>query len=298
MILLLKTKPNITSFTLKLKNLMIFLFLIFTNNNILSQIMPTQFGFSNTIETSQSLNALRFSGTPDYATLPSGVYFNGDFTIEAWVYPTAFSNWSRIIDFGNGAGSNNVLLAYTYSSSGKPALYVEGTQFYVPDAIPLNQWTHIAATLNGTTATIYINGLAKATSNVPPPVNLVRTKNYIGRSNWGTGDPDASAIFDDLRIWSISRSESEIQSKMYTELIGTETGLEVYMTFNQGIACGDNTAITTIQDLAASGGYSNATLHSFEMNNGCESNLTQGVYFVVVKNKKTNQYGMCKVLVE
>ena len=238
--------------------------------------MPAQFGFSYADQVSQPSNALRFSVTPDYATLPSGVYFDGDFTIESWVYPTTFSNWSRIIDFGNGAGSNCVLLAYTYGTSGKPALYVEGVQFYVPDSIPLNQWTHIVATLNGATATIYINGVAKSTRTVPTPVNIVRTNNYIGRSNWGTGDPDASAVFDDLRIWSVARSASEIQSQMNTELNGSETGLEVYFTFNQGIACGDNSSITTIQDQAASGGYTNATLYSFEMNNGCDSNLTTG----------------------
>ena len=221
-------------------------------------------------------NALRFSGTPDYATLPSGVYFNGNFTIECWVYPTAFTSWSRIIDFGNGAGNNNVLLSYTYGTSGKPAFYVGGSQFAATSAIPLNQWTHIAATLNGTTATIYINGSAAGTGNFPIPADVVRTKNYIGRSNWGTGDPDASAVFDDLRIWNVARSASEIQSKMYTELYGDELGLQVYFPFNEGIACGDNTTVTTIQDMAASGGYSNATLYDFEMNNGCESNFTNG----------------------
>lgn len=243
-----------------------------------AQIMPSLGGFSHapTATTNQPSNALRFSGTPDYAKLPDGVYFNGDFTIECWVYPTAFTNWSRIIDFGNGAGGNNVLLSYTHGSTGTPALYVEGIQFYAANSIPLNHWTHIAATLNGNAATIYINGEVSQSSSLPRPTNTLRTRNYIGRSNWGTGDPDASAIFDDLRIWSVARSASEIQSKMNTELNGTETGLEVYFTFNQGTACGDNTTITTINDIAPSGGFTDATLYYFDMYNGCASNLTYG----------------------
>ena len=96
---------------------------------------------------------------------------------------------------------------------------------------------------------------------------MTRTKNYIGRSNWGTGDPDANAIYDDLRIWSVARSASEIQSNMNYELSGNETGLHVYFPFNQGVACGDNTSITEIQDMAASGGVSNAILYNFELNN-------------------------------
>ena len=64
--------------------------------------------------------ALDFNGTPDYLTLPAGVYFNGDFTIECWVYPKEFTHWSRILDFGNGANNNVVMLAYTVVTSGFP----------------------------------------------------------------------------------------------------------------------------------------------------------------------------------
>jgi hypothetical protein len=233
-------------------------------------------GKSSLLSDPDPLNALRFSGTSDYATLSSGVYFNGDFTIECWVYPTAYSRWSRVIDFGNGANNNNVLLTIANGNSQRPVIYVAGSEITAQDPIPLNQWTHIAATLNGTSGIIYINGVASASGSLPVPANVVRNNSYIGRSNWGTGDADPSAIYDDLRIWSVARSASEIQSKMYTELIGSESGLEVYFTFNQGTVCGDNTSITEIQDRASSGGLTNATLHDFDLNNGCESNFTTG----------------------
>ena len=221
-------------------------------------------------------NALYFNGTPSYAMLPPGVYFNGDFTIECWVYPKAFTNWNRIIDFGNGAGSNNVLLSYTVGTSQQPGLYVEGAQFAASHIIPLNQWTHIAATLSGNTATIYINGAVSATANVPVPVNVTRNNCYIGRSNWGVGDPDANALYDELRIWNVARTATEIQDGRYKELTGIETGLLVYFPFNEGVACGNNTAITTIADKAPAGGTANATLYSFAMNGGCPSNLASG----------------------
>lgn len=233
-------------------------------------------GKSNSSAAASFSNALSFAGTPDYATLPSDVYFNGDFTVECWVYPTAFTNWSRIIDFGNGAGNNNVLLGYTVGTSGAPGLHVGGAQMQASSTIPLNQWSHIAATLSGTTATIYINGVAAGTANFPIPANVVRTSNYIGRSNWGQGDPDASAIFDELRIWNVARTATEIQSKMYTELYGNESGLQVYFPFNEGVACGDNTAITTTEDKAAAGGNTDATLHDFALNGSCSSNFTNG----------------------
>ena len=102
---------------------------------------------------SSQANALNFSSSLlNYAFLPPATYFSGDFTIECWVKPTAYSNWSRVIDFGNGAGSNNVLFGTSYGGSGKPGFYVGGSQFSANDQIPLNQWSHIAATLSGNTA--------------------------------------------------------------------------------------------------------------------------------------------------
>ncbi len=220
--------------------------------------------------------ALSFDGTNDYVSLPSGVYFNGDFTIECWVYPRNFANWARIIDFGNGAGSDNVLLSYTYGTSGAPGFYVEGAQFEANQAINLNQWTHIAATLNGTTATIYINGVASGTSTFStPPANITRNNCYIGKSNWG--DPYANAIFDELRIWNTAKTATEIQSSMYRELSGTESGLIAYFNFNQGVPFANNASITSLTDKTSNA--NNGTLNNFTLT-GNASNWVNGAPIV------------------
>ena len=221
-------------------------------------------------------NALNFSSSlQNYAYLPSGTYFSGDFTIECWVKPTAYSNWSRVIDFGNGAGSNNVLFGTSYGTSGKPGFYVGGVQFEANDQLPLNQWSHIAATLSGNTATIYINGVASGTANFPVPANITRNNNYIGRSNWG--DPAPEASFDDLRIWNVAKTGTEILASMNNELIGNESGLVAYFKFNEGVSCGSNTAFTTLVNSATSTGSSyNATLSGFTLNGSCVSNFVTG----------------------
>ena len=220
---------------------------------------------------SGNTNALDFDGSDDYISLPAAVYFNGDFTIECWVYPKSFANWARIIDFGNGAGSNNVLLAYTYGTSGAPGFYVEGNQFQATQTLPLNQWSHIAATLSGTTATIYINGVAAGTSTFPVPVNVTRNNCYIGKSNWG--DPYADAVFDELRIWNTARTPAEIQSSMNTELAGNEPGLVAYYNFNQGVAGGINTSVTSLTDKTINA--SNGTLNNFALS-GTSGNWVNG----------------------
>ena len=227
---------------------------------------------------SSQANALNFSSSLlNYAFLPPATYFSGDFTIECWVKPTAYSNWSRVIDFGNGAGSNNVLFGTSYGGSGKPGFYVGGSQFEANSQIPLNQWSHIAATLSGNTATIYINGVASGTSFFPIPANVIRNNNYIGRSNWGWGDPAPDASFDDLRIWNVAKTDAEILASMNNELIGNESGLVAYFKFNEGVPCGNNTAIATLVNSATlTGSAYNATLSGFTLNGSCISNFVDG----------------------
>jgi hypothetical protein len=148
--------------------------------------------------------SLTFDGLNNYVLVKSGVYFNGDFTIQSWVYPTLVQNWSRVLDFGNGAGSNNILLGSSYGTSGKPGFYVEGSQFEANTTLPLNQWSQLSATVSGTTATIYLNGNSIGSSTVTRPVNVTRTLNYIGKSNWGSGDPNFKGNISNLQIYKKS----------------------------------------------------------------------------------------------
>ncbi len=54
-------------------------------------------------------SALALNG--GWTQVPPGVYFNTHgFTISVWVLPQMVGKWSRVIDFGNGAPSDNVVL--------------------------------------------------------------------------------------------------------------------------------------------------------------------------------------------
>ena len=63
---------------------------------------------------------LNLDGDGDYVQIPAGVWFNGALTIEAWVYVKEYRSWSRLIDFGNGADQDNVLLTLTREETGIP----------------------------------------------------------------------------------------------------------------------------------------------------------------------------------
>jgi hypothetical protein len=56
-------------------------------------------------------SALNLDGVSGYAQVTNGVWFNGNLTVEAWVYARSYNNWSRLLDFGNGTNNMNVYLA-------------------------------------------------------------------------------------------------------------------------------------------------------------------------------------------
>ena len=100
-----------------------------------------------------------------YLKLPPGVYFAGDFTIMAWVYlRTRQADNPRIFEVSNGPNVDAVsFLVSVSSSSYRPALHIcqPGCVLARTSSatLPLNTWTHFAATLSGSTVTLYINGV-------------------------------------------------------------------------------------------------------------------------------------------
>ena len=169
--------------------------------------------------------AINLDGVNDYVDVPPGTWFQGDLTIEAWVFARSYNYYSRVIDFGNGPNADNVVLLLSQQNNGKVIFNVtQGTvgQAIVSDSpIPLNEWVHVAATLSGTTATLYLNGAVWGRGNVHQPRAVSRVANYIGRSNWPPPDEYANAAFDDVRIWATALSTETIrQWKDRSDLAG------------------------------------------------------------------------------
>jgi hypothetical protein len=63
-----------------------------------------------------------------YYEAPVGVYFKGDHTVSVWVKLLTISSYARIIDFGNGIASDNIVLAISYNSTGQPYILQFSTQ--------------------------------------------------------------------------------------------------------------------------------------------------------------------------
>jgi len=162
-------------------------------------------------------NAVQLSGNGEYVSLPNGIVSGlHDFTISAWVNPSANTAWSRLFDFGTGT-SNYMFL--TLSAGGGPLRFATTTtgngaeqQLNAPGNLPLNTWSHVAVTLSGTTGTLYINGQPVATNTgmtINPAALGTTNQNWIGRSQF-SADPFLAATVDDFSIYSRALSAAEI----------------------------------------------------------------------------------------
>ena len=139
-------------------------------------------------------------------------------TLEAWVKAsTGSTDWSDIIYKGN---DNYYLMAST-PNGGAPALggIFGGSTYgevFGSGALPLNTWTHLAGTYDGTMERLYINGVEVASRSQSG--SLITTSNPLqigGDSFYGQY---FNGLIDEVRVYNRALSSSEIQADMTTPL--------------------------------------------------------------------------------
>ncbi|NUM46515.1 MAG: PASTA domain-containing protein [Anaerolineales bacterium] len=169
-------------------------------------------------------------GVDDFLTVPPAEWFEGDFTVESWVYLRKIGNWVRLMDFGNGPGQDNVLIALSRGTTGLLGLHVYnstggGARVDTSVPMPVQRWAHFAATFKGDTVALYLNGQEVfRQGGFVPPIKIQRRLNYIGRSHWAA-DALANAMLAEFRIWRRARTREEILNDRDRRLTGTEPDL-------------------------------------------------------------------------
>lgn len=140
--------------------------------------------------------SLYFDGTGDYLKAAKVIAsFQGDFTYEAWIYPTSLPNASLNIIFDHRTGSGHTTGMFMYmNNTGKLAI-VNATAS--TNAVTLNQWNHIAFVRSSGTLTYYIDGVSGGSQAFTR--NNTDTTFVIGASN-DTFDYRWPGYIDNVRI--------------------------------------------------------------------------------------------------
>jgi autotransporter-associated beta strand protein len=158
--------------------------------------------------------ALVFDGANTVVTLPPNVATNTSFSFAGWVYWNGGPSWQRIFDFGNS--TTDYLFLTPSSSAGTLRFGIKnggGTQLVETSGLTPNQWQHVAITLSGSNARLYVNGLLAAsnTGMSIAPANFKPRVNFLGKSQYVT-DPMFAGIMDDILITDFALSASQIAS--------------------------------------------------------------------------------------
>jgi hypothetical protein len=171
---------------------------------------------SATLTGSPSLSSgvYTFTGT-QYGTVPSGFNnFTSGITILAFINFGIGNDWERIIDFGTGQQSNNIILARNSSTTTLQFQNYSGTVLNVDvsllNGITNSQWMFSAARLNGTNYLLQNESTSTTGSNINLPANITRTSNYIGMSNWN--NPLFEGEMGLIAIYNKALTDAEIIS--------------------------------------------------------------------------------------
>jgi hypothetical protein len=240
--------------------------------------------------------ALSLSAVGDYVSVPDSpsLHLAASYTVEAWVKVVGGTCNPRFVCKGTGcfeAGSFDLLalgsgtcptFAFPWivfkeapSQNGGPCELGGTTQ--VPDNA---SWHHVALVADSVAGVhrIYLDGILEATGGWQPAASTSEELRF-GRNNHPPGEPDQLfGELDNVRIWSIARTQSEIQCTMSVKItastISNYPGIVSVWNFegnvsdeaglNNGVLMGGATFVSAndIPIVASACGYCTAKVNS------------------------------------
>lgn len=187
-------------------------------------------------------SVLVFDSPDDYVYIDANTAkLKGNFTIEAWIYPT-YDPTSIT------AGGTTALGIWVIYAEGDNIFYLEDNELKFQKNAPhetisstnggitLNEWNHVAVVQSGHQAgetKLYINGVQNDNQTAIPRISYDSAKVRLG------GQADFPNRFfhgkiSEVRLWNRPRSQGEIQRDMSHRLRGDEPGLTDYLPLSEG----------------------------------------------------------------
>ena len=169
---------------------------------------------------------LEFDGIDNYTLVGDKVDLAGSFTASSWVKPEGSNTLGTDKTI---AAKNNGTVGYKfYLTDNNHVGFTVGTtaadEIISNTQLPNNIWHHVAATFDGTTANLYIDGVLDNSKNITSPVpngsKLAIGAVYVDKLN--IVDFFKGGI-DELRIWDDALTPDQLHYVMNQELIKNGT---------------------------------------------------------------------------
>ena len=160
-------------------------------------------------------NGQDFNGTSNFISIPNAasLQLTSVMTLEGWINSRSFgsSDDVDIIVRKGDVNPNNYQLAL-YNA--QPTLQLdqgEGAGLVAGTADTANTWHHVVGTWDGTTRSIYLDGVLLGTDNFAAPIGTDLRDLYIGGRIGNTDTVDG--IVDEVRVESVVRSAGWIATE-------------------------------------------------------------------------------------
>ena len=182
--------------------------------------------------------ALNFTGgNSSFALVPYEPSLTlNSFTVEAWIRTTRNRAYDRVVSKAVGGGQNYSLAVH----SGKAHIRfdrVGGGQNFAESSFNVNdgEWHHLAGVhdTDANTIKMYVDGVlvdARSTNGNPTTSSQALE---VGRFS-SQYDENFQGDIDEVRVWSVARTDQEVSNSFEQPLVGGEPNLLVYLDFNEG----------------------------------------------------------------
>jgi large repetitive protein len=234
--------------------------------------------------------AVSFNGTNSWVTVAdqADLRLTTGMTLEAWVKPASPTTGWRTVVFKETSGGLSYDLT-AYNNGGPPAVGINtgGGDIATLGTAPLavNVWSHLAATYDGGTLKLYVNGvLASSKAVTGALVSSTGPLRIGGNAIWGEY---FSGLVDDVRIYDRALTAAEIAADQSTPVSNPPMDTTAPTVVTKAPAAGaTGVALSTAVTAVFSEAIDPATLNAstFELRNAGGALVTAAVTYNAATN--------------
>ena len=191
----------------------------FNNNGTLINMATNARKCTSTDTPSGEGCSLEFDGSNDYVNvLDNSTLEPGRITIAAWVYPLAYYSYGNIVS--KRSGGEEYILRFN-STDGRIQGYVYAGGSWracttsASITAPLNEWSYLVHTYDGSTGTVYVNGEKGCTYSYTGTINQTSPA-VLTIGAYSASSERFRGRIDSVRVYDQALSSAEIM-KNYAE---------------------------------------------------------------------------------
>lgn len=231
--------------------------------------------------TNAQQNALDFDNIDDQITVANAsatIANSTAMSLSFWVYPTNaninFPDFDGFAGFRNNTNADFYIIQHLALGVEARFRNSAGTNYdIVVSNLVLNTWQHYVMTYNGTTLTLYRNGISVGSTPATGSISSTTQAFYMGNLDYQGTSFYHKGKLDEVSLWNKALSAQEVTCIYNNHIDAADPNLKLYYKFNQGITNGNNATINTVTNSLT--GYA-GTMVGFAKT-GTTSNFVPGV---------------------